>query len=96
MYNPMKGDPEFGSELRKRATPEFAAKERRSGIQALVFCIGLGLVMAGFGIHGIPTGEVFGGNRTGPTSAWEFAAMGIFLTVVGVWGLLREFRPPKA
>jgi hypothetical protein len=96
MYDPMKAGPEFGSELERRATPQFAAKARRSGIVGLWLCLGMGLVAAAAGIRGLWTHETFRGMR-GVTalSAPEFAAMGVFLAGFGVWGLIREARKSR-
>lgn len=97
MYDPMKKDPEFGSELRKRATPEFARKARRSAIKGSIFLIAMGVACAAFGIHGIPTGEIFHGTKAGslPLNGWEMAGLGFVLIAFGVWSLVQDMRQPK-
>ena len=97
MYDPMKAGKQFGSELHKRQTPEFAAKERRSWTRTLYWGLGIGLLLFAMGVHGIPTGEVFRGTRSGtlPVNGWVVAAVGLGMAGLCAWGLLRRLIGKK-
>ncbi len=92
MYDPMKAGKQFGSELHKRQTPEFAEKERRSWTRTLYLGLGIGLLLFAMGVHGIGTGEVFRGTKSGTldVNGWVVAAVGLGMTGLSGWALLRR------
>ena len=92
MYDPMKADPDSGSDLPKLQTSEGTSGFCRSGISCLTFCLAMGLGATGLGVRAIATGEVFRGNRGLDFSPWEFTGVGLFLAAFGAWGLAREIR----
>ena len=87
-------DREFGSELRKRQTPQMAARQRRTTFRALLFglAVSVGVIADALyaAFHG---GMVKGGARNGFLAIpwWASAAIGALLLAGCVYSLRRHF-----
>jgi uncharacterized membrane protein YhaH (DUF805 family) len=95
--NPNDGDDGFGSELRRRQTPQFAAQQRRSAFWAGMIGVVMGLVSLGAGVDGMRTGKwvSFGRVYRGvELPGWTVVVIALFILVLSVWILLRFARKP--
>jgi hypothetical protein len=83
-------DPEFGSELRRRASPKFAAQQRRAAFWALNLGVIMGLVCLADALHARTHGGMVSGgpyNHSGISLPWWMVApMGLFIVAISVWG----------
>jgi hypothetical protein len=78
-------DDGFGSELRRRQSPELARQQRRRSRWAGVVGLGMGLTILALGVDSVRTGEwvVFG--RVGATwdlPGWAVILMAVFLLFI--------------
>ena len=85
-------DPDFGSELRRRLSPELAARQRRSELWALALGVVMGVAVLIDALyartHG---GMVAGGPATHFISLpwWLVAPMALFVLALSLFGLWR-------
>ena len=93
MYDPSKYGAEFGSELRKRQTPEMARRRRRQGLLGLLFGTAFGIVILVEAIHAIRTGQMVRSSPTSlPISGYEAAAIALFFLFFCLFALWRTLR----
>lgn len=88
---------EFGAELRKRASPEFARQQRRRAFWAGLGGIAMGLAMLAFGVDAMRTGVWVKMGRVGSEidlPGWIVVLMALFLLFCGVAVLRRFARKP--
>jgi len=91
-----KRDDGWGSELRKRQSPELARRERRRSLWAGVLGLGMGLTILALGVDSVRTGTwvVFG--RVGDTvelPGWAVILMALFLLFISgsiLWRFARK------
>ncbi len=90
-------DNEFGSELRKRQTPEFARQQRRRNLGAGALGLGLGLMSLVAGLDAMRTGKwvVYGRAASGASfPGWAVVLIGLFILFISAWVLWRYARKP--
>jgi cytochrome bd-type quinol oxidase subunit 2 len=88
-------DPEFGSELRRRQTPQFAAEQRRRTSRALLFGVVLGLATLGDAIYARGHGGMVDGgpyNHFLKLPWWMVAPIGLAVLAACLWALWRMAR----
>ena len=93
--SPDDGDNEFGSELRRRASPKFARLQRRQALWAGLLGLGLGLMCLALGVDSMGTGEwvIFGRPGTSVLlPGWSVTLIGLFLLFIGCWILRQSAR----
>ena len=89
-------DDGFGSELRKRLSPELARQQRRRSLQAGVVGLGMGLAVLALGVDSVRTGKWVAFGRVGSTwdlPGWAVILMALFLLFVGgsiLWRFARK------
>jgi hypothetical protein len=90
MYTPNPQDPNFGSEVRRRETPEHRRQRRRRGFVAALFGIGLGIFTIVIGAIAIRSGELVAGGPGQVALPGEIVApMGVCILVMSAWALWR-------
>lgn len=85
--------PEFGSELRKRQTPELARRERRKQFWALLFGVVLGAVLTLDALYARSHGGlVDGGPGNGFLKIpwWAAGVIGLFILAASGYALWRH------
>jgi hypothetical protein len=85
-------DPEFGSELRRRASPKFAAEQRRSAFWALNLGVIMGLVCLADALYARTHGGMVIASPYDHSTVlpwWMVAPMGLCLIAFSLWGLWR-------
>jgi hypothetical protein len=90
------GDDGFGSELRKRQSPELARRERRRSLWAGVVGLGMGLTVLALGVDSVRTGKWVALGRVGDTwdlPGWAVILMALFLVFLSgsiLWRFARK------
>jgi len=89
-------DDGFGSELRKRQSPELARRQRRRSLWAGVVGLGMGLTVLTLGVDSVRTGKWVAFGRVGDAPdlpGWVVILMGLFLLVISgsiLWRFARK------
>jgi hypothetical protein len=81
-------DESIGSELRRRSSPKFAARQRRNVLIGSLILIVAGILIFVEGVHAMRTGELvnLGGHRYGFLAPWWMAVpFGCIVVALGVW-----------
>jgi hypothetical protein len=95
MTEPNSQDPEFGSEVLRRETPEHRRLRRRNGIVAAVLGSVAAVVTLIAGIRAMPAGEMVPGHSNSghgaslPLPGEIVCLMGLFVLVLCIWSLWR-------
>jgi hypothetical protein len=89
-------DDGFGSELRKRQSPEFARQQRRRSLWAGVVGLGMGFVVLALGVDSARTGRWVTFGRVGNSwdlPGWAVILMALFLLYISgsiLWRFARK------
>jgi hypothetical protein len=89
-------DDGFGSELRKRQSPELARRERRRSLWAGVVGLGMGLTILALGVDSVRTGKWVAFGRVGDAvdlPGWVVVLMALFLLFLSgsiLWRFARK------
>ena len=81
-------DESIGSELRRRASPKFAAQQRRNTLIGSLILIVAGVLILAEGVHAMHAGKLvnIGGYRHGFLAPWWMAVpFGLTVAALGVW-----------
>jgi hypothetical protein len=81
-------DESAGSELRRRSSPKFAARQRRNAIIGSIILIVGGALTLIEGVQAMRSGELvnIGGFRTGFRAPWWMAVpFGVAVIALGMW-----------
>jgi sterol desaturase/sphingolipid hydroxylase (fatty acid hydroxylase superfamily) len=92
---PDERDDDFGSELRKRASPRFAREQRRKNLWAGVVGIVIGLVSLAAGIDSMRTGKwmVWGREMSSlMLPGWMVVLASLFIVFISGWVIVRFAR----
>ena len=86
----------FGSELRKRQSPELARRQRRRSLWAGLVGLGMGLVILALGVDSVRTGKWVAFGRVGDSvdlPGWAVILMALFLLFISgsiLWQFARK------
>jgi hypothetical protein len=89
----------FGSELRKRQSPELARQQRRRSLWAGVVGLGMGLTILALGVDSVRTGKWVAFGRVGNAPdlpGWAVILMALFLLFISgsiLWRFAGKTRP---
>lgn len=89
-------DESIGSELRRRASPKFAAQQRRDALIGSLMLIVAGVLIVVEGMRAMRSGEMvnLGGHRYGFFAPWWMALpFGFAAVALGVWTAWPESKP---